>query len=78
MKNILSYEFGTKFTGSEIKSWILANLHNSDKEKRHMANRLKFFLNINDVDLYFLTLSLPEVDCWQVNKHCPYVVKVKK
>lgn len=53
MKNILSYELGSLFTGKEIKEWILTNL-NPNSSHFSVAKTLKPFLNLKDEKKYIL------------------------
>lgn len=53
MKNILSYQCGSVFTGKEIKEWIAYHLKNKTGHTRH-ANYLKRFFSLKDDKLYYL------------------------
>lgn len=53
MKNILSYNLGTCFTGKEIKDWIRFHLDNKTSHSKQ-ASYLKKFLNLKDNKVYKL------------------------
>lgn len=53
MKNILSYNLNTRFTGKEIKDWIRFHLNNKTSHTKQ-AYYLKKFLNLKDNKIYKL------------------------
>lgn len=53
MKNILSYQCGSVFTGKEIKEWIAYHLKNKTSHTRQ-ANYLRRFFSLKDDKLYSL------------------------
>lgn len=69
-KNIISYPFGTVFSGSEIKDWI--RYHSTlDTQYSAYAIKLKKYLSIKDSDLYELTLGPDKDNRYQFKKLTP-------
>jgi hypothetical protein len=52
MKNILSYQLGTIFTGKEIKDWIIYHTQKETSSHAKEAWELAKYLNIRDNKLY--------------------------
>lgn len=53
MKNILSYQLGSSFSGKEIKDWIRENL-NPNSSHYSIAKSLSHFLTLKDNKRYIL------------------------
>lgn len=56
MKNILSYQPGTRFTGAEIKSWIIEQIQKHTSHER-LARYMTRFSKIKDERLYFISIE---------------------
>ena len=54
MRNILSYEIGTQFTGQEILDWAQYQVNNKTSHKKQGEIILRRFNKIKPTKLYFL------------------------
>lgn len=57
MKNILSYEYGTKFTGKEIHEWAQFQIKNNTSHVKYAKIILKRFKNLKPEKLYSIKTS---------------------
>lgn len=54
MKNILSYQPGTKFNGKEIKDWIEFHISHATSHTRQAEYLKAYYSNISDNRIYFI------------------------
>ena len=76
MKNILSYQPMSTFSGKEIKDWISFNLKNNTSHTKQ-AKMMEKFLNLRDDKIYHIKLSYPSSSAGKII-HKPIVVRFKE
>jgi len=76
MRNILSYQPGTEFTGSEIIQWAKFQVENKTSHMRQGAHILHRFGNVKPERLYTVATSYQGTGCGEVSKK-PLVQKVQ-
>jgi len=74
IKNILSYQSGTRFTGAEIKAWVKEQLENHTSHE-HQAHYMTRFSNVKDDRLYFISIEHPYVSPWTKKQVRPKVYR---
>lgn len=66
MRNILSYQQGTKFTGKEILDWANFQVENETSHKEQGLTILNRFDGINPERLYQIKTSYKGVGCGEI------------
>lgn len=66
MRNILSYQQGTKFTGKEILDWANFQVENETSHKEQGLSILYRFSNINPDRLYQINTTYKGTGCGEI------------
>ena len=74
IKNILSYQPGTLFTGAEIKAWVKEQLENHTSHER-LAHYMTHFSKMKDDRLYFISIEHSYVSHWNKRQARPKVYR---
>ena len=77
MRNILSYEAGTQFTGQEILDWAKAQVENKTSHQKQGEIILRRFYNLNPTKLYLVQTNYRGTASGEII-HKPLVINLDK
>lgn len=77
MRNILSYQFGTAFTGKEILDWANHQVENQTSHLKVGKTILRKFGNIHADRMYAIFLYHPGTGCGEIKKELT-IIKAEK